>query len=363
MNYDMLMDRLQKKLDASYQSFLNRSSTWSTKERKEHTEEIQDTKFAYSALLRGGGTQPELRYLLRFKDPLRIVADQVGAQRILGCAEGMDQLEQALWRIFCTQDTDSKYELEQAFQLPEGDAEECLGALAGRAESEYQAYLTSLEQLSKTELIQRSSEIADMEYLVSIFVHDSYDIPKEDLCFICREENLLRAFYDFLYHQDELSMRDSFKSILTAYNEKCEEAVLTGEWEPAAPAEECAPLPDDPEGRAQFLHQRIKTEYEALEKEWLTLSPASLIEKAQDIADIQLVQEALSDYDFEEEDLKNLLCFPDLLSKVAGYWSGADRPTAEEVCKDLPYVFSSLAENESCPEESGQEPIGGLSLC
>lgn len=363
MNQDVLMGKLQEKLDANYRDYLNRSSAWSLQERREHTEEIQDTELAYAALLKAGGTEPELRYLLHFKNPLRIVADQLVEQRTLGCPEGDDPLQYALWRILNTRDADIAYELEDAFQTPDVDAEDLLDELAGRAEAEYKAYLAALEKLPKAALISKSTETADMKRLLSTFVNDSYGVEKAGLCFICRAESPLREFYDFLCNQEELSVLDSFDSILSAYNEKFEEATLLGEWGPAAPPERPAPLPDDPEDWPEFLRERIDAEYEALEQGWLGLLPSELIERAQEIGGVQLLQVALSEYDFEEDDVENLLRFPDPLSKAAKYWTMADGPTTEDIHHDLPYVLSSLAENEPWPERLEQSQPGGPSLC
>lgn len=220
MNQDVLIDKLQEKLDANYRNNLNRSSAWPLQERREHTEEIQDTDLAYAALLKEGGTEPELRYLLHFKEPLRIVADQLVEQRILGCPEGDNPLQYALWRILNTRDAGIEYELKDAFQTPDVDAEDLLDELAGRAETEYKAYLAALEKLPKAEPISKSTETADMKRLLSTFVDDSYGVEKAELGFICRAESHLQEFYDFFCDQEELSVLDSFESILSAYNEK-----------------------------------------------------------------------------------------------------------------------------------------------
>lgn len=363
MNLDMLMGKLRERLDANYRDYLNRSAAWSLQERREHTEEIQDTEFVYSALQKEGGMEPALRYLLHFKDPLRIVADQVTEQRAQGCPERLGQLEHALWHIFSTRDADGQYELESAFRIPDVDVKDLLDELAGRAEAEYQAYLSDLEKLPRSELILKSAETADLKSLLSTFVNDSYGADRAELCFLSRAESPLREFYDFLRGQEVLSALDSFDAILSAYNEKCEEAALLGEWRPAASSGAPAPLPDDPEDWPEFLQERIDAEYEDLEKGWLRMQPSELIENAQEIAGVQLLQVALSEYDFEETDLKNLLRFPDPLSKAARYWTMADGPSTEDIHQDLPYILSSLAENEPWPEQLEQGQGAEPTLC
>lgn len=284
-------------------------------------------------------------------------------QRTLGCPEGDDHLQYALWRILNTRYADIEYELEDAFQMPDIDAEDLPDELTGRAEAEYKAYLVDLEKFPKAELIHKSTEMADMERLLSTFVNDSYGVVKAKLCFLCHMESPLREFYDFLQDQEELSALDSFNAILSAYNEKYEEAALLGVWSPTVPMKEPAPLPDDPEDWPEVLQERIDAEYKELEKGWLLLRPSKHIENAQEIAGVQLLQVALSEYDFEEEDLKNLLRFPDPLSKAAKYWTLADSPTTEDIRHDLPYVLSSLAENEPWTERLEQSQTGEPSLC
>lgn len=116
MEKQEIRQKLQEKLDANYNAFVQEWRKLDAPTLIEKAEEIAATKLVYSELRDGGYNIDDLEYLLRFQNPLEVVRDQwLDEQRYAPD----DEMDHALWTIADRGEAEQDYDLDEAFHPPE----------------------------------------------------------------------------------------------------------------------------------------------------------------------------------------------------------------------------------------------------
>jgi hypothetical protein len=118
MNEQNLKHKLQEKLDANYNAYVQEWMGLDPVEMIEKTEEIAAAKLVYQKLNDSSYNAGYLKYLLRFQNPLEVVRDQWLNEQGTAMDEDM---EHVLWTIADTRDAEQDYELDEAFCEPKQD--------------------------------------------------------------------------------------------------------------------------------------------------------------------------------------------------------------------------------------------------
>ena len=108
-------ESLRAKLHENYMEHMKEHINMPAPDIYNCAETIALTKTVYNDMMDTDyGEQSE--YLLRFKNPLEVVRDQMEADQALGVG---GDVAHAVWRIYDTQDMESEYELDEAYATSE----------------------------------------------------------------------------------------------------------------------------------------------------------------------------------------------------------------------------------------------------
>lgn len=116
MEKQEIRQKLQEKLDANYNAFVQEWRKLDAPTLIEKAEEIAATKLAYSELRDGGYNVDDLEYLLHFQNPLEVVRDQWISEQTYAPDDEMDR---ALWTIADRGEAEQDYDLDEDFRPPE----------------------------------------------------------------------------------------------------------------------------------------------------------------------------------------------------------------------------------------------------